>query len=95
MKIKAISVLLGIMALVTILYFLNRILIKCENGKRNKRKNNRNGRKSDWIKKRREENWNATYQSVNETELSKLTTSYIQTMLLIVVCLILSLILLP
>jgi hypothetical protein len=95
MKIKAISVLLGIMVFVTILYFLNRILIKWENGKRNKRKKHQNGRKPDWIKKRRDENWNATYQSVNETELSKLTTSYVQTMLLLVACLILSLILLP
>lgn len=98
MKIKAISVLLVIMVFVTLLYFINRILIKQENGKRKKRntgKKHRNGRQSDWIKKRSQENWNATYQSVNETELGKLTTGYIQTMLLLVVCLILSLMLLP
>lgn len=98
MKIKAILVLLVIMVLVTLLYFINRILIKQENGKRKKRNTGnkrRNSRKPHWIQKRKDENWNATRQSVNETELSKLTTGYIQTMLLLVVCLILSLMLLP
>jgi hypothetical protein len=102
MKGKAILCLVGFMLFSTVLYLINRTVIKLgadrSKKKRKTRKNKRShikSNKGDWLEKRRQENWSDRFKDKNETELSELTTGYIQIMILLIFCLILLLIIVP
>lgn len=102
MKGKAILILVGLMLFSTVLYLVNRAVIKSDaNNSPKKRKISKQKRhriksnKNDWLEKRRQRNWSERYKDKNETDLSELTTGYIQIMILLLICLILSLSIVP
>ena len=102
MRGKAILILVGLMFFSTVLYLANRIVIKLDsNNTPKKRKTGRKKRKRiqshkrDWLEKRRQKNWSERYKAKNDTDLSELTTGYIQIMILLLFCLILSLSIVP